>query len=175
MAPIFPFKWGSDVTKPSVLSCALCALLVLGTAHAGPKTLFESMGGEAVLRSAVDRFTDIAVADDRINFTFAEADLSKFKQLLYDQLCNLSGGPCIYTGRDMRTAHAKLGINTAEFNALAEDLYIALAKSGVPYRQQNRLMALLAPMKRDIVKSQKAAEEAAFPDSSAPSSSAPRQ
>ena len=78
--------------------------------------------------------------------------MSKFKKLLFEQLCNVSDGPCRYTGRDMRTAHAKLGITTAEFNALAEDLYIALGKAGVPYRLQNKLMARLAPMKRDIVK-----------------------
>jgi hemoglobin len=129
-------------------------LAMLGTlAHANTATLFDSMGGEPVLRAAVSRFADLVVADNRINFTFAEADMSKFKSLLYDQLCNLSGGPCRYTGRDMRTSHAKLNINTAEFNALAEDLYIALGKEGVPYRLQNKLMALLAPMQRQIVKS----------------------
>jgi hypothetical protein len=53
----------------------------------------------------------------------------------------------------MKTAHAKLNINNAQFNALAEDLYFALGKAGVAYRQQNRLMALLAPMQHDIVKS----------------------
>jgi len=121
-------------------------------APASPATLFDAMGGEPVLRTAVDRFAEIVVADDRINFTFAEADMGKFKELLFEQLCNISGGPCRYTGRDMRTAHAKLGINTAEFNALAEDLYIALGKAGVPYRLQNKLVARLAPMKRDIVK-----------------------
>jgi hemoglobin len=72
--------------------------------------------------------------------------------LLYEQLCQLSGGPCRYTGRDMRSAHQKLQITTAQFNALAEDLYLALGHSGVPYRLQNKLMAKLAPMKRDIVK-----------------------
>jgi hemoglobin len=130
----------------------VCAALIGPAAQASHTSLFDAMGGEPVLRAAVDRFTDIVVADDRINFTFAESDLSKFKSLLYDQLCNISDGPCRYTGRDMRTAHAKLGINTAEFNALAEDLYIALRKAGVPYRLQNKLMARLAPMKRDIVK-----------------------
>ncbi len=110
------------------------------------------MGGETVLKAAVDHFADIVEADDRINFTFADTDISKFKVLLYEQLCELSGGPCRYTGRDMHTAHAKLKITTAEFNALAEDLYLALGKSGVAYRQQNKLMALLAPMKRQIVK-----------------------
>ncbi len=128
---------------------AVCAV----AARAANATLFDSMGGEPVLRSAVSRFADIVVADNRINFTFAEADMSKFKSLLFEQLCNLSGGPCSYTGRDMRTSHSKLNINTAEFNALAEDLYIALGKEGVPYRLQNKLMALLAPMKQEIVKS----------------------
>ena len=115
------------------------------------KTLYESMGGESVLRIAVDHFADNVQTDDRINFTFAEADILKFKRLIFEQLCNLSGGPCKYTGRDMRTAHAKLSINNAEFNALAEDLYLALDQAGVPYRLQNKLMALLAPMQHQIV------------------------
>jgi hemoglobin len=115
------------------------------------KTLYESMGGEPALRVALDHFADIVVADDRINFTFAEANMAKFKQLLFEQLCNLSGGPCKYTGRDMRTSHVKLKINNAEFNALAEDLYISLGQAGVPYRLQNKLMALLAPMQHEIV------------------------
>jgi hemoglobin len=130
-------------------------LLAAGAAsplHAAESTLFAAMGGEAVLRASVDRFAEIVEADDRINFTFAETDIGKFKQLLYEQLCELSGGPCHYSGRDMRTAHAKLKITTAEFNALAEDLYLALGKAGVAYRQQNKLMALLAPMQRQIVK-----------------------
>lgn len=114
--------------------------------------LFDGMGGAAVLHAAVEKFATIVIEDPRINFTFADADMAKFKTLLYEQLCQLSGGPCTYSGRDMRTAHQKLMLNTAEFNALAEDLYIALGKSGVPYRLQNKLMAKLAPMKRDIVK-----------------------
>ena len=130
--------------------------LTLLLATAGPSaagtTLFASMGGETALRTTVDRFAEIVEADDRINFTFAETDIPKFKQLLFEQLCQLSGGPCRYSGRDMATAHAKLNINTAEFNALAEDLYFALKKAGVPYRLQNKLMALLAPMQRQIVK-----------------------
>jgi hemoglobin len=132
---------------------AAAMLLVLASAARPTETtLFGEMGGEPVLRAAVDRFTDIVEADDRINFTFADTDISKFKQLLYEQLCNLSGGPCRYTGRDMRTAHAKLDVTIEEFNALAEDLYLGLGKAGVPYRLQNKLLALLAPMKRDIVK-----------------------
>jgi hemoglobin len=130
---------------------ALSALMLMSAAALADKTLYESMGGEPALRAALDHFADIVVADDRINFTFAEANMAKFKQLLFEQLCNLSGGPCKYTGRDMRTSHTKLKINNAEFNALAEDLYISLGQAGVPYRLQNKLMAVLAPMQHEIV------------------------
>jgi hemoglobin len=131
---------------------ALMLTFAAGIPVAQAATLFDDMGGATVLHTAVDRFTDIVIADPRINFTFADTDLGKFKALLYEQLCQLSDGPCTYTGRDMATAHKKLMIDTAEFNALAEDLYLALGESGVSYRLQNKLMAKLAPMKRDIVK-----------------------
>jgi hemoglobin len=130
---------------------AVPSLLLMGSMARADKTLYEAMGGETVLRSAVAHFADNVVADDRINFTFAEANMDKFRQLLFEQFCNLSGGPCKYTGRDMRSSHVKLHINNAEFNALAEDLYIGLSQAGVPYRLQNRLMALLAPMQHEIV------------------------
>jgi hemoglobin len=130
---------------------AVASLLLMGGLARADKTLYEAMGGETVLRSAVAHFADNVVADDRINFTFAEANMDKFRQLLFEQFCSLSGGPCKYTGRDMHTSHLKLQINNAEFNALAEDLYIGLGQAGVPYHLQNRLMALLAPMQHEIV------------------------
>lgn len=131
---------------------ALTVILAACATVSRAASLFDEMGGATVLHTAVEKFTDIVIADPRINFTFADTDLAKFKALLYEQLCQLSGGPCTYSGRDMATAHRKLMIGTAEFNALAEDLYIAMGQSGVPYRLQNKLMAKLAPMKRDIVK-----------------------
>jgi hemoglobin len=135
---------------PTALGLALVLLFVL-PAHAAA-TLFDRIGGEAKLRATVDQFVIIIEADDRINFAFADTDLSKFKQLLFEQLCAITDGPCKYTGRDMRTAHAKLNINDAQFNALAEDLYAAFDREHVPYRLQNKVMALLAPMQKDIVK-----------------------
>lgn len=148
-------RWFDALMISALMTSVLFAFVT--SAQAADRNLFQAMGGERVLRTTVDGFADLIVADDRINFTFADADMLKFKQLLYDQLCELSGGPCHYSGRNMREAHAKLKLGTAEFNALAEDLYIALGRAGIPYRLQNRLMALLAPMKRDIVDSAKGA------------------
>jgi len=85
-----------------VLATLLLLLAFSAEAHAAKATLFESMGGEGVLRTAVDRFAELVVADDRINFTFADADMNKFRKLLYEQLCELSGGPCRYN----RAGHA---------------------------------------------------------------------
>jgi hemoglobin len=134
----------------SVLRSALL-LCLASVAHAGA-TLYDRIGGEPKLRATVDEFVVVLLADDRLNFAFADTDLSKFKKLLFEQFCALADGPCKYTGRDMHEAHAKLNINDAQFNALAEDLYIAFDHAHVPYRLQNKLMALLAPMERDIVK-----------------------
>jgi len=137
--------------RSSITVLAALAGLASFSAQAQP-TLFERIGGEAKMHAVVEDFVDVMQADDRINFTFAETDLKKFKQLLYEQLCNLTQGPCRYTGRDMRTAHAKLNINDAMFNALAEDLYVAFERQHVPYHLQNKVVAMLAPMQRDVVK-----------------------
>ena len=125
----------------------------VAVAQAGPTlTLYERMGGEAKFKAIAEEFTNVLLADDRVNFTFANADIGKFKKLIFEQFCALTQGPCKYTGRDMHEAHAKLNINNAEFNALAEDLYIALDRVHVPYRLQNKLMVMLAPMQKDVVK-----------------------
>ncbi|MBS0420537.1 MAG: group 1 truncated hemoglobin [Proteobacteria bacterium] len=139
------YNWFLLGLRAVVLTCAMAV------AHASG-TLYEQIGGEAKFRAIAQEFTNAILADDRINFTFADADVKKFTQLIFEQLCNLTGGPCKYTGRDMHEAHAKLAINNAQFNAIAEDLYIAFDRVHVPYRLQNKVMVMLAPMQRDIVK-----------------------
>jgi hemoglobin len=135
-------------TRPLLLAVLLC----VSAGASAEETLFAQIGGEAKLHATVDKLVEVMLEDDRINFTFAETDLVKFKGLLYDQICELTGGPCQYKGRDMKTAHQKLNATNAQFNALAEDLYIAFDQVGVPYRVQNKVMALLAPMQPQVVK-----------------------
>jgi hemoglobin len=127
-------------------------LLAASQGAAAEQTLYEQIGGEPVLRKTVEEFMIIMESDDRINFSFGNTDITKFKQLLFEQLCNVTGGPCEYTGRSMQESHEKLAITNAMFNALAEDVYLAFDRAGVPYRLQNQVMAIFAPMQRDIVK-----------------------
>jgi hemoglobin len=139
----------TNTTIGALLATAL--LTLTGAAQAEP-TLYEQIGGEPVLRKTVEEFAVIMEKDDRINFAFGNTDITKFKQLLFEQMCNITGGPCKYTGRTMQESHEKLAVNNVMFNALAEDVYIAFDRAGVPYRLQNKVMAIFAPMQRDIVK-----------------------
>jgi hemoglobin len=77
--------------------------------------------------------------------------LADFKRKLVDQICEAAGGPCKYTGKDMKSAHKGMGITGDAFNYLVEDLATTLGKLKVGPNEQNELIGLLAPMKADIV------------------------
>ena len=118
---------------------------------AAPKSLYERLGGAAAIKAVVDEFVANVGADERINKYFANADLERLKGHLVNQIGQASGGPEVYTGRDMKTAHAGMGIDEAAFDALVEDLVKALDKFSVPEQEKNELLGLLGPMKSDIV------------------------
>ena len=99
----------------------------------------------------VDDFVKNVAADKRINGFFAKANIDLLKVRLTKQICQATGGPCVYTGRDMRSAHAGMGIRNKDFNALVQDLGKSLKKFKVPAKEQKELVALLAPMRKDIV------------------------
>ena len=95
-------------------------------------------------------------ADTRINKFFAAAAsdpkrLGMFKMKLVDQICQAAGGPCKYTGKDMKSAHAGMGVGGADFSALVEDLVGALDKFKVGEKERGELLGALGPMKSDIV------------------------
>jgi hemoglobin len=113
--------------------------------------LFQDLGGKDGIKKIVADFLPILLSDARIKKQFNDADIEHLGKMLAEQFCELSGGPCKYTGKDMKTIHADLGISNAQFNALAEDLQMAMEKQGVSSRAQNKLLARLAPMQHTIV------------------------
>jgi hemoglobin len=115
------------------------------------KSLYERLGGKPAISAVVDQFVANVAADNRINHFFAQADPVAFKAKLVDQICEATGGPCTYTGKDMKTAHAGRHIHDADFNALVEDLVAALDKFKVPEKEKGELLGLLGPMKTAIV------------------------
>jgi hemoglobin len=90
-------------------------------------------------------------ADRRIGHQFKDTNAKELAARLTEQLCLLSGGPCRYEGGNMKDAHADLKITRADFNALVEVLQQAMDARSIPFTRQNQLLALLAPMHRDIV------------------------
>ena len=143
------------MTGRFLLTAAFTAVLahsaIPTNANAQSRTLFERLGGYEPIQAVVDESIKNIAADRRINRFFAKADISNLRHQLADQICAASGGPCIYTGRDMKSAHAGMGIKSSHFNALVQDIGKALKKFKVPAREQRELVALLAPTKRDIV------------------------
>jgi hemoglobin len=112
--------------------------------------VYRQFGEEAGLVSLMDLFMTKLVADPRTKRFFENADQVAVKKHLVEQFCVILGGSCTYTGRDMRTAHKGFDIDRAQFNALVELLQQAMSERGIPFRAQNKLLAKLAPLHRDI-------------------------
>jgi hemoglobin len=121
-----------------------------GAAPSGP-SLYDRLGGKPAIVAVVDDFVGRVAADARINGKFANANIPRLKMMLVDQICQASGGPCTYGGRDMKSAHAGMGIASGEFDALVGDLVATLNKFKVGQREQKELLGVLGPMKSDIV------------------------
>jgi hemoglobin len=135
------------------LFCIGALALATGCAH-GPATAdstYQGLGGQSGIKKIVATFVPIVMADPRINESFRDTDLKNLSMRLEEQFCELSGGPCKYKGKDMKDIHDGLNITNAQFNALAEDLQAAMDKHGVAPAVQNKLVAKLAPMQKDVV------------------------
>jgi len=127
-------------------------------------TVYQGLGGKQGIKKIVDTFIPLVLADPRIKDNFADFDMDQLNVRLQEQICEFAGGPCKYTGkyrdktmdgvgtvRDMTTVHQDLKITNAMFNALTEDLQIAMERHNVPNSVANKLVAKLAPMQRAIV------------------------
>jgi hemoglobin len=129
--------------------------LLLGAAFLFPAradaTLYTQLGERAGIVGIANESVALFLADPRIRNDFDNINLDRFKARIADFLCQLADGPCAYKGRSMAATHKGLHLNRAKFNAVAEDLQAAMGQAGIPYWTQNRLMARLAPMQRDVV------------------------
>jgi len=134
----------------AVTAATFLALASVTPSLAQDNTLYTRLGGYKAIVTVVDDFVGNVAKDRRINRFFANANIPRLKQNLVDQICSAAGGSSIYTGRDMKSAHAGMGIRTRDFNALVQDLQRTLRKFQVPAREQGQLLAVLGP-KKDIV------------------------
>lgn len=130
---------------------ALSASLLSAVPVWADDALYRDLGGQEKIAAFTDDFVERLTKDPRIQGQFASANLPHLKKMLTEQFISLAGGPATYTGRNMTEAHASMGLRNFDFNALVEDLQFAMDAAKVPFFTQNRLLALLAPMQRDVV------------------------
>src|SRR3989440_558901 len=127
-------------------------------------TLYERLGGLDAIKAVVEDFRDRVAGDDRINLKFARTDLARLTKMLTDQVCEATGGPCQYKGRSMKEAHAGMKVTKGEFNALVEDLVATLKQFKVASAEQDELLAILGPLKSEIVEVDSSEVGTALPD-----------
>jgi hemoglobin len=139
------------VALSGLVSVGAYAQSVAPAAPVKNDALFQALGGKPGLQALMDVFVAGLKADKRIGEQFKDTKASYLAEQLVDQVCVATGGPCKYEGADMKTAHAGMGINKANFNALVEVLQTAMDARNIPFATQNQLLALLAPMHRDII------------------------
>lgn len=139
------------------LGLAFSLLLTLGfatQAAAQDKSLYQRVGGYDALAAVVDDFVGRLVSDKQFEkFFMGHSNDSKkrIRQHILDQFCAATGGPCVYTGREMKTSHAGLGITNAEWDAAAKHLVASLDKFKVPEKEKGEILAFVTSLKKDIV------------------------
>ncbi len=140
----------SEARAIGLVAVALAASL-FAAAPARADTLYDALGGGDGLTCIVDRLFVLNLADPRIRDKFDNINIPRLKSRILDDFCTLASGPCHFKGISMKGAHAGLHIRQYHFNALVENLEVAMDECHVGFRTQSRLLAILAPMERDIV------------------------
>lgn len=118
------------------------------------KSLYERLGGYNAIAAVVDDFMARQVADPQLaRFFVGHSTDSKrrIRQLIVDQLCEATGGPCIYTGRDTKTTHAGLGLTESDWQVGVKLLTATLDKFKVPQKEKEDVFAAVSSLKKDIV------------------------
>ncbi len=139
------------VARSLTSSCVAIGLSACAPLQSHDASLYRDLGGEPGIARLVDAVVDKCYADPRIQKLFRRDEDAYFRERLREQLCQLGGGGCEYTGLPMDEAHSGLNLHEAEFNAFVEDARAAMGDIDISIGVQNRLLALLAPMHGDVV------------------------
>lgn len=137
--------------KKTLIALTLSLAGLMGSAYAQSSELYKTFGEKPGLVKLMDDFMVRLLADPRTGPHFKPSNQKRVKEQLVDQFCQLMGGPCVYQGVDMKGAHANLDITKSDFNALVEVLQASMDAQGIAFREQNKLLALLAPMHRAVI------------------------
>jgi hemoglobin len=123
-----------------------------------PKPLYDRLGGVYSIATVVDDFIERLLVNDTLNANPAIKDArgrvpkAGLKFHVTALVCEVTGGPCKYSGRSMKESHAQLNINELQWQAMVADFRKTLAKFKVPAKEQEELITIVGSTKKDIVK-----------------------
>ena len=141
------------------IAMALVCVLVLCTSafadgHMEKASLYKRLGGYDAIAAVTDDFIGRLATDKSLGKFLAghsKDSLNKIRQLVVDQLCAATGGPCVYIGRDMKTAHQGMGISKADWNAAVVHLTASLDKFKVGAKEKAEVLGAVSTFEKDIV------------------------
>ena len=118
------------------------------------KSLYARLGGYDAIAAVVDDLLQRLLCDPQVGVYWKghnNDSKKRDRQVLVDYLCQVAGGPVVYTGRDMKAAHAGLGISDSDWQVTAGHLSAALEKLHVPEPEKQEVLTFVSSLKRDIV------------------------
>lgn len=146
------------MNRTKFFTCIVALLLVfsmtVGVYAQEEKTLYQRLGGYDALAAVTDDFITRLATDPsqgRFFIGFSTDSKQRIRQHIIDFLCQATGGPCVYKGRDMKTAHAGSGITSADWDASVKHLVATLDKFKVPEKEKTEVLNAVSPLKKDIV------------------------
>ncbi len=141
-----------NATLLKVCTAVLCIVLLGGCQGLREEdNLYTALGGQEGIRVITENFIRQIASDDRVIDHFEDSSVQRFREKMHEHLCVVADGPCVYTGDTMIDTHTGMGITEGDFNAIVEDMMVALAEAGIPIGTQNRLLARLAEFYNEIV------------------------
>jgi hemoglobin len=113
------------------------------------ESLYQQLGGQSTIESITTNLIERITTNPKIEFLFKETDHADLQVKIVNQICMETGGPCKYEGLDMVEAHSGMDIKYAEFDIFVQDFILAMDDAAVPFRLQNKVLAIFAPMRED--------------------------
>jgi hemoglobin len=147
----FPMSSLSRFAAAVLATSAVALFCSSAPAQGAPRSLYDRLGGKEALSAVVGELWSVVAADARINRHFARTRPEVFGSQLVDFLCQASGGPCEYKGKDMLAAHTGMKLTDGDFTALAEDTALVLDRFKVPAQEKGEVMNMLRGLKPAVV------------------------
>ncbi len=127
------------------------SLLISSIAYASKPPLYDQLQGLQGISKIVDAMLKLHSNDQEIHKHFEHTNMTRFRDKLIEYLCEISDGPCDYTGDTMLLVHGGMNISESDFNGLVDLLITAMNQNHVSISVRNQLLARLAKLRPDII------------------------